>query len=323
MNGLGFFAWQLTTIRDVYTPEQLAQLLSKSGVKWISWKLANGIYPYNQIDGSDDLLIEYMQALEDIGITNGGWSYNYPEKPGTQAALISERIATFSSKLVSFEHWMLDIETEWKKTGLNANIDALLNISKPLGFPVGFCSYRYPKLHPPLNFSRFLNNPTITFNAPQVYWMGMHDPARQLDESYNQYAALTDKPFIPIGAAWGQMVGDAYWEPTRHDLTEFVVQCLQRGWNTYGFWSLDWIVKKQRFDMLEAISGISVTPPPPYFSTHVVTIQTCNPRTRPALTNDSDAGAIIKGAVFEKAGEKSSGFQPVKMWLHESMVEDV
>lgn len=66
-----------------------------------------------------------------------------------------------------------------------------------------------------------------------------------------------------------------------------------------------------------------IEPPPPYFSTHVITVTTCNPRTRPSLSNDSDAGALIKGATFEKAGEKSGEFQPVKVWLHESVVEDV
>ena len=66
-----------------------------------------------------------------------------------------------------------------------------------------------------------------------------------------------------------------------------------------------------------------IEPPPPYFSTHVVTIQTCNPRTRPALGNATDAGAIIKGQIFEKAGEKQNGFQPVKIWLHETVIEDV
>lgn len=326
MNGLGFFIWQLDTIQDWYTPTQLAQLLGKAGVRWVSWKLAEGIYRYNQIGGNDKLLIEYMQELEAVGVYSGGWSYNYPEKPGAQAGVIAERIAKFTNNLAHFDHWMVDIEGEWKKPNLGPAIDSLLYMDINKSFPVGFCSYRYPKLHPPLNFSRFLKHETIKFNAPQVYWLGAHDPDKQLDESYTQYAALTSKPFIPIGAAWGQNVGNppVYWEPSANDLKAFVAHCKERKWYTYGFWSLDWIVKKQRLDMLEAISGTIISPPdiPPAAKTHVRTKQTCNPRTAPNLANVYDAGTISPNRVFEKAGAPANGFQKVYMYLSESVIED-
>lgn len=317
MNGLGYFIWQLDTINDFYSPESLAKLLKQANVKWVSWKLCEGIYRYNQ----SDQLVEYMKALADVGIVSGGWSYNYPEKAASQAALIEDRIAEFGN----LDHWMLDIEGEWKQPGLTKNIDALLNFKANI--PVGFCSYRYPALHQPLNFSRFLGNDRISFNAPQVYWLGAHDPLAQLDLSFSQYSKITSKPFVPIGSSWGQKVGKngIYWEPTRDDLKVFVFHCYNNGWTTFGFWSLDWIVKKQRIDFLEAIGGVTIKPPvvPPGVSTHVVvTYDGANPRTRPVISPVSDGGALKKGMIFEKLG-KSGPWYEVKVYLHENVADEV
>jgi hypothetical protein len=325
MQGLGFFIWQLETINDFYTPEALAQLLKQVGVRWVSWKLAEGIYPWNQVKGNDKQLIEYMQALEAVGIASGGWIYAYPEKPGSQAGLIAERIAKFSNNLARFDHWMVDVEGEWKKQNLGGSIDNLLYLDVNKNFQVGFCSYRFPALHQPLNFGRFLKNETIKFNAPQVYWLGDHNVVEQLDFSFDQYAKITDKPFVPIGSAWGQVVGDVYWEPTAEDLQNFVKHCIEREWYTYGFWSLDWIVKKQRMDILEAISGAKIKPPvvPPGASTRVVvTVNGANPRTRPVVASDTDGGSLTRGKIFEKVGKNGEWYK-IAAYVHESVVDEV
>jgi len=327
MKGLGFFIWQLDTIMDFYNPVQLANLLKQARVEWVSWKLAEGIYPWNQIGGNDKILIEYMQALEAVGVASGGWSYNYPEKPGAQSGLIAERIAKFSNNLTHFDHWMVDIEREWKKPNLGGAIDSLLYIDINKNFPVGFCSYRYPELHAPLNFSRFLKNETIKFNAPQVYWLGAHDVTAQLDRSFAQYRKLTDKPFIPIGAAWGQNVGEGkdayYWQVTVDDLKAFVSHCRLNGWNTYGFWSLDWIVKKQKLDWLEAISGGSVLPPAPPPATQVQVISVVanirSGKDYSPVVAQSKQGTIL--AIDGKDGEWYKLAGP--LYIHETVVKEL
>ena len=184
MQGNGLFAWTLSKIAETHNPVQLASLLSMAKVRWVSWKVSDGIYRWNQIGGNDKLLIEYMQALEAVGIRSGGWSYCYPEKPGTQAGIMAERVAKFSQH-VAFDHLMIDIEKEWKKTNLGQAIDTLLYMDISKNFPVGFCSYRYPSLHSEINYSRFLKHETIKFNAPQVYWIDSHNPGVQLARSFN------------------------------------------------------------------------------------------------------------------------------------------
>lgn len=70
--------------------------------------------------------------------------------------------------------------------------------------------------------------------------------------------------------------------------------------------------------------GSVVQPPiPPYFSTHVVTTQVCNPRNRANLDPQFDAGTFIKSVVFEKVGAMEGDFQPVKVYLHKTVIEDV
>jgi len=313
MQGTGLFIWQLDTIQDHCTPEQLADKLKTTPVKWVSWKLAEGIYRYNQVGGNDQMLIAYMQALEAVGIVSGGWSYNYPEKPGTQAGIIAERVAKFSNNLDHFDHWMLNIEGEWKKPNLGNAIDSLLYIDIARNFPVGFCSYRYPELHAPLNFPRFLKNPTIKFNAPQVYWIGAHDPAEQLDRSYAQYAKITDKPFIPIGACFGY----GAWKPTAQDFYEFTSHCEERGWNTWGWWSLDWMLNHGLWPFTPPIPP--PTPMPHYVK---VKIDNANIRNAPIINAVSDIGDLGVGSVLEVTAEQGDWYQ-VKTFVAKSVVTTV
>lgn len=317
MEGNGIFIWQLETINDYHTPESLGAFLELNKIRWVSFKLANGIYRYNQVGGNDKLLIDYMVACEAHGVKVGGWSYNYPEKAGAQAGVIGERVEKFSNA-VKFDHWMVDIESEWKKPNLGGSIDLLLAISSiNKKFPVGFCSYRYPELHAPLNFSRFLKNDTIKFNAPQVYWIGAHDVTAQLDRSFDQYAKLTNKPFVPIGAAFGY--GD--WKPTTDDLKEFVSHCISRKWYTYGWWSLDWVLSHNRLDWMEAISGVIITPPPPTIPASVTAKgSSINVRNKPNLDKVSDIGDIIGGSVLPVIGEDGE-FWKVGLYVAKSVTK--
>jgi hypothetical protein len=328
MNRCGYFIWQLEAISKLYTPAALATLLKQAKTGWVSWKISDGIKPVNQIGGNDKLLIEYMQALEAVGIENSGWSYVYPTYAGPAGALIGERVQKFQGNLDKFDTVFLDVESEWKKNGLLATIDLLLaSIDVNKVFNLGFCSYRFPQLHAPLNFVRFLKNDKIKMVNPQVYWMGDHNVTEQLDESYNQYAKLTAKQFVPVGAAWGETVNKVYWEVTEADLRAFVGRCKDRGWTTYGFWSLDWILSHQKYSWLEAISGVQVNPNPnpnpdpdplPTFVT--VTATMANVRNSPEVSPSTDVGDTPRGAQWRVTGQ-SGDWWKVEAWLAKSVAK--
>lgn len=334
MQGLGFLVWLLDVIDNYLTPIQFTQLIKDAGIKWISWKITEGVEPYNQLGGNDEKLIQYMLAVEEGGAVNGGWSYVYPHhiyfptQPKAQPNLISERVNTFKSRLKTFDHVLLDVEAEWKGLGIkyDDSIDRLLSLDLPANYPIGFCSYRYPTVHPQINYPRFFTNQALTFNAPQVYWVGSHNPDEQLARCYSEYLRISPekssgKNFVPIGSTYGA----GTWLPTEADFVKFVDKCKSMGWMNYGFYSLDWILKHDRYDWLSAIAGHTVTKPeqpPPQTVKKIKTIFIANIRNAPNLSVESDMGDLIKGAVLDVSGENEQ-FYEVKAYVAKTVANPV
>lgn len=213
----------------------------------------DGDYRYNRPDAR---IREYVDALRAKGISVGGWGYTYPEKPGPQGAYASERIEKFD-----LEFWFVNAEKEWKKLGLGDDAELHMeSISHNKKTPVLLCSYRYPSYHAPFPFAKFLH--FCEGANPQVYWMQAHNPAYQLEKSYNEYKQLLTEGqmFVPIGSAFGE----GGWVATPEELKEFEAKCVAMGFKTRGYWSLDYMLKKGRLDFMKAIFGDPQTPPPPY-----------------------------------------------------------
>lgn len=257
MQGLGFLIWKLSAMPDV---NGLIALAKRYGIRWLSIKLANGIYPYNQTGGNDKALKEYILALQAAGIEVGGWHYSYCQQVGVEGDRAQERI-----EKLNLSHWLVDIEGEWSQPyGMAKAAKLYMSKLKVGGLQVGLCSYRYPNYWPNVPFAAFLGHEAMDINTPQVYWEGAHNPAAQLDRSLSEYARITDKPFIPIGATYGHTQADkSWWEPTNQDLSNFVEWCKLHRSRAYGFYSLDWILTEKRYDWLEAITGVADAPPPP------------------------------------------------------------
>lgn len=314
MEGVGFLIWKIEQLKP-FTPAEIATKLADYGIRWVSIKISEGANRYNQVGGNDKILLDYMIAFEQAGLRVGGWSYVYPEKPGAQAGVIAERVAKFSNH-VKFDHVMLDVEKEWKQANATAGaIETLLAIDVSKKFPFYYCSYRYPSLHYQVNHAKFLRNATISHIAPQVYWLGADNPVEQLERSYNEYRKLSDKPFMPIGCTFN--FGN--WTPSLTQLEDYVRHCISRKWYTYGFYSLDWIIKHDRWDMVEAITGKIITPPPA-IPTVAITRTRCNPRTSPVIHPSTDAGMLESGYRFKITGQPDGDWIPVEMWLHKSVV---
>lgn len=293
MNGLGFLIWQLAAMPPV---DEVIAALRAMDVNWVSIKIADGTRKYNQVGGNDKALLAFIGTLDNAGFEVGGWHYIYPQQPGPQGDLAQERFEKLGLK-----HLLVNAEGEWKQQGLGD--EAQLYMDKTPGndwFIAGLCSYRYPSYHAPFPFPKFINHGRNDIIAPQVYWIGAHNPASQVRQSLADYKKIVpggSKPFVPIGSTFDARMPDgSIWSPTTDDLTEFLTECRTQGFKAYGFYSLDWIFTYDRTDWIAAIAGS--TPPPPPQANKVQVISPMNVRNMPAVAPGTDIGDLHKDAIL-------------------------
>ena len=78
------------------------------------------------------------------------------------------------------------------------------------------------------------------------------------------------------------------------------------------------------FKALFGVEPADVTVPPPVEpKTKVFTVGVINPRTKPVVDTLTDAGTIVSGKTFVKAGLPENGFQPVVLWLSQQYLKEV
>lgn len=265
-NGLGFYIWKLNRVLPL---ERLIQTLQAVNARWVCLKLADGPDRYNRIDesgnlvGNDTFLKEVIQALRLAipGIQIGGWGWIFTREMVAmvrQASVAAERCAT-----LGLDFWFIDAEehgptqTYWKTSPYRSlSAREYMDLGQSLGIKSpSLSSYRFPKAHPEFPWDDFLNHPSMEYTAPQMYWMGAHNPRYQLGLCLSQYAQKRELPMVPIGAAFKE----GGWTTTAADIAEFT-QAVQDfecpGW---GFWVLDQAI--DRPDWLAAMAH-DYTPPP-------------------------------------------------------------
>ncbi|HDZ37196.1 MAG TPA: SH3 domain-containing protein [Marinobacter sp.] len=266
----------------------LLPVLKGVGTKWISIKVADGVWKYNQVDGSNKKLKEFLRAVSDAGIEVGGWHWVYPESPGKQGDL-----AVVLCRELGLKHYLLDVEYNWKKSGLGRSANKLLDKLHDgmEAVDVGFCSYRFPNYHRAVPYREFLDHENMELIVPQLYWLLAHNPAKQIRRSLAEYRKISDKPFIPIGCTfpWGN------WEPSVEELKEFVKEAVSSELKAYGFYSLDKIVEGKRYDWLDAIAGSVQTEPGNKIR---IKVDRLNIRNSPKIADATDIGNLHKGAVM-------------------------
>lgn len=321
MNGLGFFIWQLANMPE---PKALAEKLVSGGVKWVVIKGLDGVYLFNAKNGNQKLLKEYQATLESYGIDVYFYQYVYGGNPGAEGDAATAFYEEFKPKA-----WFIDAEGEYKRFGAGRAAKAYCDKLHNGQVETFLCSYRFPSLHgglvKPFPFSAFLNHEKVDGTAPQVYWCGSHNPGQQLAQSLNEYRGLTSKRFVPIGSAFGERA----WEATAADLRVFVATALGLGLNTYGFWSLDYILKNNRKDYWEAITGISTPPPPPPTNEdkiHPLYVAKVTATALNARAGDgasySDIGTLLKDSelpVVEEVGD----WVKAEFWANKNYIEKV
>lgn len=209
----------------------------------------------------DKPLMEYMDALRNAGLIVEAWGYHYPEGPSSQGAAIEER-----RQKLGFDAYSVDMEAPWKQPyGMGAASKALHDPLKRDGFEVLMCSYRYPSYHPELPWNQTMKHQNNDGANPQVYWALRHDPVAQLERTFDEYEQW-GKPIFPVGALFGASfkVGEetVWWEPTQQDIEKFRIWCETKNLSKIYYWSMDWVLAKEKWDWLKAATGVDVDKPP-------------------------------------------------------------
>lgn len=256
--GKGFFLWQLQKVMAYYpTGSALGAWLRSYGIFWITLKVANLRYPYNQVGGNDKILKEYIDGLKSSGLMVGGWHWTEPDQISYQGDLIEERRQKLGLDFID-----INAESPWKVGYGNARAAKVYLDKQHNGVvEISLCSYRYPTLHREFPWLAFLNHDKLDAVTPQVYWIGSHNPGDQLARSIQEYGDLTSRRYIPIASTFGA----GSWLPTVTDLVEFMGSCRSNGIHTFGFYSLDWILDhpKETQGWMDAIGEGYAPPPPP------------------------------------------------------------
>lgn len=336
MPDVGFFIWKMSSMPK--DPYDLVKICQQYGIKRVAIKVLDGIYKYN-VPYGDKQLKEYMIVLKVNGIIVEAWGYQYPDQPSLQGDYIEER-----RQKLEFETFHLNAETPWKEPfGMPKAAKTMLGKLKVNRFEVLLCSYRFPSQHSPFPFDAFMNHEATDGASPQVYWALSHNPVEQLEACLLEYSAW-GKPVYPVGPTFGasfKLGGDwVYWEPTVEELVAFRKAAHATGINRMYYYSLDWALAKNRFDWIEAATGINtgspVDPPtlPPVTEAFVVTnCSWLNGRMEPrvAVLPDGSSNRIVvvrAGQKVENLLEDSDQWQKVRLgfieaWMHGDYLEPV
>lgn len=162
---------------------------------------------------------ELARKLETENIDLHGWHWNLLDDVTAEVRIALEAINRWNLKSYS-----LDYEGPVADKPDQQVLFAKL-LSEGTDCPIGLCSYRFPVNQPFIMWDDVLKY--CDFHAPQVYWVGKHNPAEQLQMSYDALMEIRELPFIPVGAAYTQP--DYNWEPTEADLNEFDKKCHSLG----------------------------------------------------------------------------------------------
>jgi hypothetical protein len=330
MSDVGFFVWKVSSMPE--DPWALVRICKQFGIKRLAFKVLDGKWPYN-VQNGDKKLKAYFDVLRSDDIIVEAWGWHYPDQAGAQGDAIEER-----RQKLGFSTYHLNAESPFKEAyGMPKAAKAILDKLKDRGFETLLCSYRFLSAHPKFPANAFMNHEKTDGASPQNYWALAHDPEAQLEACLVEYSPW-GKPVYPVGPTFGAKfkLRDewVYWEPTIEELVEFREACKARSINRFYYYSLDWALAHNRFDWIEAATGInsgtSPEPPSPEPATYLM-ITNCtwlNCRSEPTSVVDNRIATIRAGQfvenMFDDSGEwKKVSLGTIRGWMHGDYLEPV
>lgn len=227
LEGKGFFIWQIRNTEGG-NASAIASLADQANLTHVLIKVADGSYSYNVNSSGVDLVPPVAQALRARGVEVWGWHYVYGDAPLDEANKAIQRI-----QQINLQGYALDVEGEYKDPGKAQAATQFMNRLRSAypRLPIALCSYRFPSYHPQIPWEEFLSQ--CTYNMPQVYWVGAHNPADQLRRSVSEFQAMTPfRPIIPVGSAYQS----GSWSATVADVNEFLRTARNLNLRAANFW---------------------------------------------------------------------------------------
>jgi len=255
--GKGAFVWQPDLIEGG-SPSAAVAHARIANFGHVIFKVANDIRVYPFDSAKRVILVSMIQAFKAAGIQVWGYGYVYGDNPTGEAAVAIQQINELG--LIGY---YIDAEGEYKQAGkATAATVYMKHLRAALpSLPIGLCSYRWPSYHRELPWREFREY--CNFDAPQVYWVGKHDPISQLNQSYAEFQAMIPwLPFVPVGSAY--IAG--MWSPTVADWVVFLDRCRILDFAGASFW--EWAHTRAKLPAVwDAIAAypwpVDIMPPPP------------------------------------------------------------
>ncbi len=225
--GKGIWIWNYPKIG---APEQVRDGCVELGLNHAILKIADGrfAYPDPVVSGFNYDVAKLVRLLKEAGIEVWGYHAPYGAYPVAEADRFVDRLIelALAGGIVNAENAFRPNKAAPAKTYMQR-----LRERAPL-VPLGLSSNRYP-LTSWTDFPWYAFRQYCDFDIAQVYWIGAHNPARQLADSFGQFRQLQPAlPYIATGPAWKQ----TDWEPTAADIIAFFDAAAELDLQAVNFW---------------------------------------------------------------------------------------
>lgn len=241
IKGKGLWIWYASQLLPHFqTIEKALDSAVENGFSYLIPKFSNGYYPWLPKTPEGKYLHRLFDGARERGLKLYPYHYSY------SYTLSGEKSAVVAAwKEYGGDGLVIDAEKEYKRNGTDVFACGLVAYLRlELGIPIGYSTYRYPSIHQEFPFQAF--DEVCDFRAPQVYWEAAHNPAAQLERSYNEYRQLSNKPYYPVGAAYAEHG----WSPIDDEVDEFDKKAHELGFDAVSWWRWDEAVRLSLYDEL-------------------------------------------------------------------------
>ncbi len=238
LQGKGFFLSQIRQCESG-NPATIMDAALQAGLTHVVIKIADGGNACGINASAVDFTAPVIQVLQLAGIAVWGWHPVYGDHPSAEAA-----VAITRSQALGLDGYVVNVQDEYQNPGMEiAARQFMTEVRQSLKIPIALSSYHFPKFHPDLPWSTFLEFSDL--HMPMVSWENAHNPGEQLRESKRQCDDLPNaRPYIPTGAVHAA----SGWSPAAEEINDLFNTAQSLGLKAVNFF--DWDLCRQKLPLL-------------------------------------------------------------------------